>query len=197
MTERPEPDFWAALSAKGAERWDRIKAVMLKAGYDVDAAGACLLMPTSYLVIDPPDWVFMTTAPDIEVPSMSKTRPVLDAGRKRLLFWMCPARCGHAITWDKTVQPSVARCGCGLSNDPGDKIKTYRALAALDTMATVWAAQFDIRRAVRAMISLPDGDDRLIAFIKHAHAEGLYDGFTARQDIQSESDRHPSGIPPG
>lgn len=56
--------------------------------------------------------------------------------------------------------------------------KTARALAALDAMATTWAATFDIRKAVEAMASLPDGTDRLIAFVKQAYCEGLYAGRT-------------------
>lgn len=51
-----------------------------------------------------------------------------------------------------------------------------RAMAALDAMATTWAAGFDLRGAVRAMMALPDGEQRLIDFIKHAHGEGLYAG---------------------
>ena len=61
--------------------------------------------------------------------------------------------------------------------------KVAKAMAALDTMATMWAAGFDIRKAVNAMKSLPDGDDRLIAFIKQAHCEGLYSGRTSLQAI--------------
>lgn len=57
-----------------------------------------------------------------------------------------------------------------------------KAMAALDTMATIWAAQFDIRQAVAAMMKLPDGENRLIAFIKHAHAEGLYAGRTSHTE---------------
>ena len=60
--------------------------------------------------------------------------------------------------------------------------KVAKAMAALDAMATMWAASFDIRQAVRAMKSLPDGDDRLIEFIKHSYAEGLYSGRTSLQD---------------
>lgn len=60
--------------------------------------------------------------------------------------------------------------------------KLEKAMAALDTMATVWAASFDIRKTVNVMKSLPDGTDRLIAFIKQAHCEGLYAGRTSFQD---------------
>lgn len=65
----------------------------------------------------------------------------------------------------------------------GDEQKTARAMAALDAMATMWAATFDIRQAVKAMMSLPDGDDRLIAFIKQAHAEGLFTGRTSHPPV--------------
>lgn len=61
--------------------------------------------------------------------------------------------------------------------------KTARAMAALDTMATIWAASFDIRQAVHAMVRCQDGEDRLIAFIKQAHAEGLYAGRMSREPL--------------
>ena len=60
--------------------------------------------------------------------------------------------------------------------------KVAKAMAALDTIATIWAASFDIRQAVHAMKLLPDSDDRLIAFIKHSYAEGLYSGRMSLQD---------------
>ena len=64
-----------------------------------------------------------------------------------------------------------------MNSPEGDsEVQVARALSALDAMATIWAAQFDIRRAVKAMMSLPDGEDRLIAFVKQAHMEGLYAG---------------------
>ena len=59
--------------------------------------------------------------------------------------------------------------------------KTVRAMAALDTMATIWAAGFDIQEAVKSMMHLPDGEARLIAFIKQGYAEGLYIGRTSHQ----------------
>ncbi len=57
-----------------------------------------------------------------------------------------------------------------------------RAMAALDTMATVWAAQVNLRFAVEAFLKCPDAADRLCAFIKHAHAEGLYAGRMSHHD---------------
>jgi hypothetical protein len=62
---------------------------------------------------------------------------------------------------------------------PQETDATKRALAALDAMATTWAAQFDIRSAVKTMMAKPDAHDRLIAFIKQAHVEGLYAGRTS------------------
>ena len=109
-----------------------------------------------------------------------------------LLFWRCPARCGRAIRWDKTVQPPIARCGCGHTSE-GEQAKTERALAALDAMAALWAAGFDIRTGVRAMMSKPDGEDRLIAFIKQAYCEGLYAGRMSHQDHPAPSQQHPGG----
>lgn len=101
--------------------------------------------------------------------------------RGRILFWKCPAQCGGPVEWDKSVKPPIARCMCGHTNAPSltEEQKTARGMAALDTMATVWAAGFDIRGAVKAMMSLPDGEDRLIAFVKQAHVEGLYEGRTS------------------
>ena len=58
---------------------------------------------------------------------------------------------------------------------------TERALAALDSMATVWAAKVGLREAVRAILATSDREDRLVAFIKQAHAEGLYEGRTSLQ----------------
>lgn len=57
--------------------------------------------------------------------------------------------------------------------------KTARALAALDTMASLWAIRVGARNAIRLMMSLPDAEDRLVAFLTHAHAEGLYEGRTS------------------
>lgn len=61
---------------------------------------------------------------------------------------------------------------------------TDNAMAALDTMAEVWAAKFQakglgLRGAVRVMLACPDAEDRLLNLIKQAHAEGLFDGFHA------------------
>lgn len=64
-----------------------------------------------------------------------------------------------------------------------DVQKTARAMAALDAMATSWAMTFDIRQAVKAMMALPDGDDRLI---KQDHAEGLYAGHMSRQPLTAD-----------
>lgn len=57
--------------------------------------------------------------------------------------------------------------------------KTARALAALDTMASLWAIRVGARNAIRLMMSLPDAEDRILAFLTHAHAEGLYEGRTS------------------
>jgi hypothetical protein len=57
--------------------------------------------------------------------------------------------------------------------------KLQRAMAALDTMATVWAAQINLRHAVQVFLGCRDAEDRLVEFIKHAHAEGLYLGRTS------------------
>jgi hypothetical protein len=65
---------------------------------------------------------------------------------------------------------------------PQESEATQRAIAALDAMATTWAAQFDIRKAVATMMDAPDAQDRLIAFIKQAHVEGLYAGRTSLND---------------
>lgn len=67
--------------------------------------------------------------------------------------------------------------------------KTDRAMAALDTMAEVWAAKFqaagtNLRDAVRAMLACPDAEDRLLNLVKHAHAEGLFDGFHAGKEFR-------------
>lgn len=115
--------------------------------------------------------------------------------RGRLLYWRCPDRCGRAIRWDKTVEPPVARCGCGQSSDL-ERVKVDRAMAALDTMATVWAAQFNLRQAVQAMMTLPDGEERLIALVKQAHCEGLYAGRMSHRDHPSPSHQHPDGSAP-
>ena len=61
-----------------------------------------------------------------------------------------------------------------------DEQKTARAMSALDAMATCWAATFNIREGVNAMMNLPDGEDRLIAFIQHSYSEGLFVGRTSR-----------------
>lgn len=62
-----------------------------------------------------------------------------------------------------------------------DQPKNARAMSALDAMATLWAATFDLRLAVKSMMRLPDGEDRLVAFVKQGHAEGLYAGRTSHQ----------------
>ena len=62
--------------------------------------------------------------------------------------------------------------------------QTIRAIAALDTMATTWAATFDIRKAVKAMISLPGGEDRLIEFVKQGYSEGLYTGRVSHKPVE-------------
>lgn len=46
-------------------------------------------------------------------------------------------------------------------------------------MAAVWAAQVNLRAAVRAMLVLPDAEDRLVQFTQQAHAEGLFAGRTS------------------
>lgn len=71
-----------------------------------------------------------------------------------------------------------------MNNKTTEAEKFAKAMAALDTMATVWAASFDIRQGVLTMKSLPDGTDRLIAFIKHSYAEGLYAGRTSLRVAQ-------------
>ena len=75
--------------------------------------------------------------------------------------------------------------------------KTDRAMAALDTMAEMWAAKFqaagtNLRGAVRAMLACPDAEDRILRLIKQAHAEGLLDGFHAGKNF-----RRPGGVPEG
>lgn len=110
---------------------------------------------------------------------MDENAPKKWNNKRRILIWFCPARCGGTVVWDKAVEPPVARCGCGNTSQNKEQEQVARALAALDTMAAVWAAKFDIRRAVKVMMSLPDGEDRLIAFIKQAHVEGLYEGRTS------------------
>lgn len=54
--------------------------------------------------------------------------------------------------------------------------KTARALAALDTMASLWAIKVGARNAIRLMMSCPDAEDRILAYLTQAHAEGLYEG---------------------
>lgn len=67
-----------------------------------------------------------------------------------------------------------------------EKLRIARAMAALDSMAATWAAAFDIRQAVKAMMLQPDGEDRFIAFIKQGHCEGLYIGRTSRKPLTDE-----------
>lgn len=71
---------------------------------------------------------------------------------------------------------------------------TDRAMAALDTMAEVWAAKFKggglgLRDAVRVMLACPDREDRILCLIKQAHVEGLFDGFHAGKEF-----RRPDGV---
>jgi hypothetical protein len=54
-----------------------------------------------------------------------------------------------------------------------------RCNAALDTMATIWASKTDLRGNVKKLLATPDREDRLVEFIKLAHAEGLYEGRTS------------------
>ena len=82
-----------------------------------------------------------------------------------------------------------------MNDQTAEAEKVAKAMAALDAMATVWAASFDIRQAVCAMKSLPDGDDRLSAFIKQAHCEGLYAGRTSLKVAQPVQPANP--VPDG
>lgn len=72
---------------------------------------------------------------------------------------------------------------------PDEKQKTERAMAALDTMATIWAMSFNLREGVKAMMALPDGEDRLIAFIKHCYVEGLYEGRISHKKPEVAQER--------
>jgi hypothetical protein len=69
-----------------------------------------------------------------------------------------------------------------------DAQKTARAMAAVDAMATTWAMTFELRRAVNAMMRLPDGEDRLVSFIKQSYAEGLFVGRTSHQSTQHSAE---------
>lgn len=70
-----------------------------------------------------------------------------------------------------------------MSTEQDNAQKTARAMAAVDAMAATWAMTFDIRQAVNAMMRLPDGEDRLIAFIKQGYGEGLFVGRTSREPL--------------
>lgn len=61
--------------------------------------------------------------------------------------------------------------------------KTEKALAALDTMATIWAAQTNLPRLVRAVLAAPADmrQEMLTALVKQAHVEGLYEGRTSHE----------------
>lgn len=66
--------------------------------------------------------------------------------------------------------------------------KTVKALAALDTMAAMWAAKVNARQAVRAMLACPDAEHRLMAYLQQAHAEGLFEGFHAGKNFRRPAD---------
>lgn len=63
-------------------------------------------------------------------------------------------------------------------------LQVAQALAALDTMATVWAAKVGLRDMVRLIMlrQMPDCEDRLVALLKQAHVEGLYAGGVAQEN---------------
>jgi hypothetical protein len=74
--------------------------------------------------------------------------------------------------------------------------KTGRAMAALDTMAEMWAAKFqaagtNLRGAVRVMLACPDAETRLLQLIKQAHAEGLFEGFHAGKAFRPDGVKGP------
>lgn len=64
-----------------------------------------------------------------------------------------------------------------------DAEKVAKAMAALDTMAEVWAAQTNLLRNVQVLCAAPDREARIRAFIKQAYAEGLYEGRTSHQNV--------------
>lgn len=68
---------------------------------------------------------------------------------------------------------------------------TEKAIAALDAMAATWAAKFNLREGVTAMTRLPDGPDRLVRFVKHCYAEGLYEGRMSHRDHPAALQEHP------
>jgi hypothetical protein len=76
--------------------------------------------------------------------------------------------------------------------------KTAKALAALDTMAAVWAAKINARHAIRLMLACPDAEDRISAFVQQAHAEGLFEGFHAGKNFRPPQRGHipPHPLPP-
>lgn len=65
-----------------------------------------------------------------------------------------------------------------------DDEKIAKAMAALDTMAEIWAAQIGLNDAVKAMTAQLDRERRIVVFVKQAYAEGL---FTGRRSL----DEHP------
>lgn len=73
--------------------------------------------------------------------------------------------------------------------------KTEKAIAALDTMAAIWAVKTNARQAVRAMLACSDAEDRLMAYLQHGHAEGLFEGFHAGKDFRRPDGAElPAGI---
>lgn len=62
-------------------------------------------------------------------------------------------------------------------------MKTEKALAALDAMATIWAAKIDLPSLVRAVLAAPadSQQEKLTALVKQAHVEGLYEGRTSHE----------------
>ena len=79
-----------------------------------------------------------------------------------------------------------------MADHPDDK--TARALAALDTMASLWAVKVNARNAIRLMMSLPDAEDRILAFVTQAHAEGLYEGRTSLHEYPTPARTQPSDM---
>ena len=57
-----------------------------------------------------------------------------------------------------------------------------RALAALDAMATIWAAQTGLRVNLRVLLQSPDMEQRMFDFVKQAYAEGLYAGRASHRE---------------
>lgn len=91
------------------------------------------------------------------------------------------------------IESLDSRTGADVSDSDANTLdaeqqKIDRAMAALDAMATVWAATFGLRAAVRSIMTRADSEIRLIEFIKHAHAEGLYAGRSSH-DPHAELER--------